>query len=105
MCVCVCVCDGGVTGKVADLCALAKIPTGLIQHWNGPHRAMGRSLQHNEHKGQLWHHSLQAERVGPRGQYDGLLAANGEGSLFLQHPPIRFISGDSTATRLSPGAT
>lgn len=25
-----------------------------------------------------------AERIGPRGQYHGLLAANGEGSLFLQ---------------------
>lgn len=48
-----CVCVGDVTRKVSDLCDLAKIPMGLIRHWNGPHSAMGRWLQHNEHKGQL----------------------------------------------------
>lgn len=74
----------GVTRKVTDLCDLAKIPLGLIQHWNGPHSAMGRCLQHNEHKDQLWRYSLQGRKQRAPGTVQGFVGWNWEGSLLLQ---------------------
>lgn len=101
----VCVCVLGLwQERVADLCDSAKIPTGLIQLRNGPHRAMGRCRRHNEHKGRLWGYSLQGRKQRAPGTVAGFVGWNGEGSLLLQHAADKIHQRWLHRGSLSPGA-
>lgn len=77
---------------------------GLIQHRNGPHSAMGRCLQQNEHKGQLWCYSPQGRRQRAPGTVEGFVGRGTKyEACFSKRPLIRFTIGDSTAAICLPG--